>query len=65
MPREVAVFDALVPTLLFAFVLAGLLTLIIDWLLARFRIYPHIWYPALLRLSIFICMFAGIGLWIY
>jgi hypothetical protein len=65
MPREIAMFDALVPTLLFAFVIASLLTLMLDWLLTRFRIYSHVWYPALFRLSIFICLFAGIGLWIY
>lgn len=65
MPREIAVFDALVPTLLFAFMAAGLIALLLDWVFARFRLYTYLWYPALFRLCVFICIFAGIGLWIY
>lgn len=65
MPREIAVFDALVPTLLFAFIAAGLIALLLDWIFSRFRLYTYLWYPALFRLCVFICVFAGIGLWIY
>ncbi len=65
MPREIAFFDALVPTLLFAFVVAGLLSLALDWICVRYGLYAHLWYPALFRLALFICLFAGLGLWIY
>jgi protein AaeX len=65
MPREIAVFDALIPTLLFAFLLASCGSLIIDWALTRYRLYRYIWYPALFRLAAFGCMFAIGGLCIY
>jgi len=65
MPREIAIFDALVPTLLFAFIAAGLGSLLLDWAFTRYDIYRHIWYPALFRLSLFACLFAASGLWIY
>ncbi len=65
MPREIALFDALVPTLLFAFVLAGIGWLLLDTLLTRFRLYRHLWYPALFRFAAFVCLFAAGGLWIY
>lgn len=65
MPREIALFDALVPTLLFAFIVAGFSALLMDWLFTRYDLYRHIWYPALYRLALFICLFAACGLWIY
>jgi hypothetical protein len=65
MPREIAFLDALVPTLLFAFLAAGCCSLVLDWLLARYGMYRHIWYPALFRLASFVCLFAACGLWIY
>ena len=65
MPREIALLDALVPTLLLAFVAAGCGLLLVDWLLTRYRIYRYIWYPALFRLAVFVCLFTAGGLWIY
>lgn len=65
MPREIALLDALVPTLLFDFLAASCGSLIIDWFLARYHLYRFIWYPALFRLAAFGCMFALSGLWIY
>jgi hypothetical protein len=65
MHREIAVLDALIPTLLFAFLLACCGALMIDWLLTRYNLYRYVWYPALFRLAIFSCMFALGGLWIY
>lgn len=65
MPREIALLDALVPTLLFAFLAAGACSLALDWLLTRYHFYRFIWYPALFRVSLFACVFAAFGLWIY
>ncbi|HEY3325844.1 MAG TPA: DUF1656 domain-containing protein [Novimethylophilus sp.] len=65
MPREVALFDALVPALLFAFLAAACVWLALDWLFVRYGIYRHIWYPALFRLAVFASLFAACGLWIY
>lgn len=65
MPREIALLDALVPTLLLAFLAAASGSLALDWLFARYGIYRHLWYPALFRLSIFTCLFTAGGLLIY
>lgn len=64
-PREIDLFEALVPTLLFAFVLAALLLLGVDWVMVRYRLYRHVWYPALFRLTLFVCLFSLCGLLIY
>jgi len=65
MPREIALLDTLVPTLLFGFLAASLGSLIIDWLFTRYHLYGYIWYPSLFRLAAFSCMFTLSGLWIY
>lgn len=65
MPRELALFDALIPTILLALVAAALVSWMLDWLFARYRIYRLIWYPALFRISLFACLFAALGLAIY
>ena len=65
MPREIALLDALVPTLLFAFLAAGCCFLLLDWFLVRHGIYRYLWYPALFRLAVSVCLFAAFGLWIY
>lgn len=65
MPREIALLDALVPTLLFAFLISVLLSWALDWLFASIGLYRHIWYRALFRFAAFVCMFAALGLLIY
>lgn len=65
MPREIAFFDALIPTILLALVAAAAVSWALDWLFARYQIYRLIWYPALFRLSLFACLFATFGLAIY
>ena len=65
MPREIALLDALVPTLLFAFLAAAGGALVLDWLFARYGLYRYLWYPALFRLALFACLFAACGLLIY
>lgn len=65
MPREIALLDALVPTLLLAFLAAALGALLLDSLLVRFGLYRYVWYPALFRLALFTCLFAVGGLFIY
>lgn len=65
MPREIALLDALVPTLLFAFLAAGFAIVVLDWIFSRYNLYRHIWYPALFRFALFVCMFTACGLFIY
>ena len=65
MPREIALFDALVPALLPVFLAAAFIALALDWLFVRHGIYRHLWYPALFRLAVLSCLFAAGGLLIY
>jgi hypothetical protein len=65
MPREIALFDALVPTLLLVFLAAASIALALDWLFVRHGLYRHLWYPALYRLAVLSCLFASGGLLIY
>jgi hypothetical protein len=65
MPREIAFFDALIPTILLALIVAAVVSWTLDWLFVRYRLYRLIWYPALFRLSLFACLFAAFGLAIY
>lgn len=65
MPREIALFDALVPALVLAFLAAGGCTLILDRIFASCSTYRHLWYPALFRVALFVCLFSAFGLLIY
>ena len=65
MPREISFFDAYVPTLLLATLLAGAITLLTDRLLVRLGWYELVWHPALFRISLFACIAAWLGLAIY
>ncbi|NNM81677.1 MAG: DUF1656 domain-containing protein [Burkholderiales bacterium] len=65
MPKEIALFDALVPSLVPAFLAASLLMLLLDRAFAKSGLYRRIWYPALFRASLFFCLFFSIGLCIY
>ena len=62
MPREIALLDALVPTLLLAFLASVVIHTLLDRILGRFGVYHHVWHPPLFRLGIFVCIFAVCGL---
>lgn len=64
MPREFALLDALVPTLLIVFVLCIALQAVLNGVLKRFGIYRLVWHPALFQVSLFVCMFGIIGLFV-
>jgi protein AaeX len=61
MPREIALLDALVPTLFLAFVASVLVQVVLDRLFGVWGLYRHVWHPPLFRLSIFVCIFAVSG----
>lgn len=65
MPREIAFCGLLMPTLLPLFMGCILLHWGLDTLLARTGLYGHVWHPALLRLSLFVCLFGLLGLAVY
>jgi hypothetical protein len=64
-PREFAFLDAHVPTLFVAFLLAAAAIWLIDKVLAAWGIYELVWYPALLRVSLFFALFSVFGLMVY
>ncbi|PBQ07367.1 DUF1656 domain-containing protein [Pseudomonas congelans] len=62
MPREIAFHGLYMPALTLIFLLAVVLAWGLDRLLAGFDLYRHFWHPALLRLSLFICIFGALAL---
>lgn len=62
MPREIAVFDALIPSLLLVFIAAMLLQAGLDKLCTRLGIYRYVWHAGLFRVALFVCVFGGLAL---
>jgi hypothetical protein len=62
MLREIGLFGALVPSLLFYFLASIALFLVIDRLASPFGLYRLVWHPPLVRLALFVCLFAGLVL---
>ena len=50
MPREIALGDALVPSL---------------WLAGHYGLYRHVWHPALFRIAAFVCVFGSFALLLF
>jgi protein AaeX len=62
MLREIGVFGALMPSLLLYFVVAIPLFLGIDRLVSPLGLYRLVWHPPLVRLALFVCLFAALVL---
>jgi len=62
MLRELGVFGAGVPSLLFYFLAAIVLFLVIDRLASPIGFYRLVWHPPLVRLALFVCLFSGLVL---
>lgn len=60
MPREVAVFGVLLPTILPLFLASLLIQGGLDWLLGLAGFYRHAWHPALARLCLLACIFGAL-----
>ena len=65
MPRELAIFGVLIPTLLPLFIASMLLQLAADRLLGRLGVYRLLWHPALVRLCLFVAIFGALVLALY
>ncbi|POZ60152.1 DUF1656 domain-containing protein [Chromobacterium alticapitis] len=65
MPREIAVYGILLPTLLPLFVLSLLLQAGADWLLGKLGVYEKVWHPALFRWCLLAVIFGGLALPLY
>jgi protein AaeX len=64
-PRELTFLDAHVPTLFVAFLLAAVVIWQLDKWLAALSLYELVWYPALLRVALFLSVFSLFGLMVY
>lgn len=47
------------------FLIAAVLAWVLDRILSALDMYRFFWHPALLRLSMFACIFGGLGLTVY
>ncbi|GAB7527772.1 DUF1656 domain-containing protein [Pseudomonas sp. 3A(2025)] len=65
MPREIAVQGVYMPTLSLVFLLALVLAWVLDRVLSALDLYRLFWHPALLRLSLFACLFGALALALY
>jgi uncharacterized protein DUF1656 len=62
MLREIALFGAGVPSVLLYFLAAVGLFLAVDQLAKPLGFYRLVWHPPLVRLALFVCLFAGLVL---
>jgi hypothetical protein len=65
MSREVEFLGTLMPGLLPVFLISIVLQIILDRIMGKIGVYRYVWHPPLFRLSIFISIFAAVGLMIY
>ncbi|WP_313741660.1 DUF1656 domain-containing protein [Pseudomonas sp.] len=65
MPREIAFHGLYLPTLTLLFMLAAGLAWGLDRFIASVDGYRFFWHPALLRLSLFVCLFGALALTVY
>ncbi|CAH2907005.1 MAG: Tetrapartite efflux system component, FusD-like =_ FusD of FusABCDE system [uncultured Paraburkholderia sp.] len=56
MPRDIAVFDAYVPTIVLLFVAGAALTWVLDRVIACTGVYRVVWHPSLFRASLLVCV---------
>ena len=65
MPREIAFHGLYMPSVSVLFLIAMGLAWALDRLLSGFDLYRFFWHPALLRLSLFACIFGALALTVY
>ncbi|MCD5987744.1 DUF1656 domain-containing protein [Pseudomonas sp. CDFA 553] len=65
MPREIAFHGLYMPSVTVLFLIALVLAWALDRLLAGFDLYRFFWHLALLRLSLFTCIFGAMALTVY
>ncbi|CAG9245624.1 DUF1656 domain-containing protein [Paraburkholderia unamae] len=65
MPRDIAVFEALIPTAVLLFFLGAALTWILDSALARIGVYRFVWHVSLFRVSLLVVVCCALGLVVY
>ena len=65
MPREIAFHGVYMPSMTLMFFIAAGLAWGFDRLISGYDLYRFFWHPALLRLSLFACLFGAMALTVY
>jgi hypothetical protein len=65
MPREIAFHGLYMPSVTVLFLIAVVLAWALDRLFSGLDLYRLFWHPALLRLSLFACIFGAMALTVY
>lgn len=65
MPREIAIFGMLMPSLLIVFLASVLIHIGVDWLCGHLGVYRHVWHRSLFRLCLLVCIFGLLSILIY
>lgn len=65
MPREIAVFGVLLPTILPLFIVSLLLQGALDRVLGHTGVYRRVWHPALVRCCLLVCIFGALIVALY
>lgn len=63
--RELAIGGVYVPTLTLTFFIAAAIAWVLGGLIAQSNVYRLFWHPALMRVSVFTCIFGALALGIY
>jgi hypothetical protein len=64
-PRNVAILEAYVPTILLLFIAGAMVTWVVDRVLSLTGLYRVVWHPALFRASLLVCICGTLGLAAY
>ncbi len=59
MPREIAVFSVLMPSLLLVGIVVSIGFVGLDLLLSRWGLYRLVWHPALFRAALYVVIFTA------
>jgi hypothetical protein len=65
MSHDFAVFGIYVPVLLVFFFAGLVLSGVLDRIISLLGGYRLVWHPQLFRVSLFVCIFGGLGLLVY
>lgn len=65
MPRNIAILEAYVPTMLLLMVAGALIAWLADRVLAMTGLYRVVWHPSLFRASLLVCICGLLGLAVY
>ncbi|WP_419770741.1 MAG: DUF1656 domain-containing protein [Candidatus Marinarcus sp.] len=65
MNEIISVFGVQIPALVAIFLIAGLIQVLLNKLLAELEVYDFVWHPGLFRTALFVSIFSTLSLLIY